>query len=42
MFNLLDLVTPPSSGGSGILAAIAAALVATAAFVKGLFGKKKK
>ncbi len=44
MFNILDLVQPPSGGGPGIIAAIGAAIATFFASIKMLFkkGKKKK
>lgn len=44
MFYILDLITPPSGGGVGLFAAIAAAFASLFASIKMLFkkGKKKK
>ncbi|MBQ6546848.1 MAG: hypothetical protein IJL74_02485 [Bacilli bacterium] len=42
MFNILDLVTPPTGGGTGIIAAIAAVFASVGIFIKSLFKKNKK
>ncbi len=42
MFNILDIVPPPSGGGPGIIAAIGAAVTTFFVSIKMLFKKGKK